>query len=200
VPVFLSNAQIAQLFQDGREVFQDCCTMSRFYGSTARIVPYEERLAKLPNHRAVGNACLVWKLRSGIDFEIRQEPFNILVQETMRAVCTRVPFQYDPTPEVVWTDFPDRPPKQRGLWAARWYYWRWRRSEIAMMRFCVTEMKRLKSRFQEPLDRDLVVASAGLLRELGSVSRPNRLLLLKSCLLSLLLRHPEFSFLGGLSE
>jgi glycosyltransferase involved in cell wall biosynthesis len=106
--VLLCNAQISQLYQDGREILQDRYTMSAIYGGEYRAVSLEERLSKFSDSCVVGNLCLFWKIGEKVDFSIPNERNNQIVQEKMRAVSYRGDFIFDPKPLAVWNNFADR--------------------------------------------------------------------------------------------
>ena len=142
--VVLQNAQVAQLYADGRELLQERYTMSPIFGDTPRMIEYTERLARLSQTQLIGNLCLTWKLDSRITFEVAEEPYNQLVQEKMRAVCTREVFWYEPHPFAIWTHFPDATTQERSRWCQRIHNWRWRRSEIEVERFRQRELNRLQ--------------------------------------------------------
>jgi len=142
--VVLENAQIAQFYADGREILQDRFTMSPIFGDAARWIEYSERLIQLSTHQLIGNLCLTWRLDPQRNFEVAEEPYNQIVQEKMRAVCTRESFWYEPQPFAVWTHFPDARSQKMSWWQRRIHNWRWRRSELEVERFRGRELSQLQ--------------------------------------------------------
>jgi glycosyltransferase involved in cell wall biosynthesis len=133
--VFLGNAQIAQLYDNGREVIQDRFNLSPIYGEESREITYKERLTNVPYNTVIGNLCLVWRLHEGINLEIKEERYNAAVQEKMRGLAYRGIFIYDPTPNAIFTNFPERVRLNTTLQNRRW-----RRSRISLTRCWYKEL------------------------------------------------------------
>lgn len=136
--VFLGNAQIAQYYEEGKEIIQERYTLSPIYGNEIREIDYLERLKNVPFNTVVGNLCLVWSLNSDINFEVEQEKYNAVVQEKMRGLLCKKTFIYDPTPNAIFTNFPQRTWSNKN----KILYRRFRRSKIALTRFWYKELKK----------------------------------------------------------
>jgi glycosyltransferase involved in cell wall biosynthesis len=143
--VFLGNAQIAQYFEDGRELLQERYTLSPIYGNKVREISYEERLKNVFSSTIVGNLCLVWSLHKDLNLEVKEEQYNAIVQEKMRGLAYKYPLIYDPAPNAIFTNFPDRKSSNKDNMKNR----RIRRSQLALTRFWYKEANRVGINYQE---------------------------------------------------